>query len=316
MSPISAFLLFLACTPSCCQPTLNPVSQDTAELDSDSPVDSIDSQDTAPPPPCAQPESEPNNLDSEADPVQREDLACGAFTGGGLDLDWYTFETTSPGWLKVDVDAASRGSEANVNLSMESDGGVQVAMSMAGDGGPDPYLVIPVQGADSWYLMFNEQEAQSGDEDYDYQFRVSTTKTPVDIDREESSDNDSWQDAQVIELDESIYGTVSEASDLDWFVLETPEGRQEIELQLIAHRAGSPLNARIEIWTTQAKDKTKLESEADVKVSTSDASPSFDPIFTHTSYDQRSWYIKVRVADGGTGPAYWYTLTTTVKEAE
>jgi hypothetical protein len=317
MSPVAALLLFLACTPSCCQPSLNlDETRDSPVQDTQDTGDTGETADTAPPPPCAQPEVEPNDLDSQANPIVLEEMACGEFTGGGLDLDWSTFETTAAGWLKIDVDAASRGSEANVNLSLESDGGVQVAMSVAGDGGADPYLVIPVEGADTWYLTLNEQEAQSGDEDYDYQFRASTTKTPVDIDRQESHDNDSWKDADPIELDESVYGTVSGPTDLDWFVLETPEGRQEIQLELVAHRAGSPLNARIEIWYAQIKDSTQLEDEPQAKVSTSDASPSFDPIFTHTSYDQRLWYIKVRVADGGTGPAYWYTLKTTVKEAE
>ena len=318
MSPVAGLLLLLACVPSCCQPNINPPVEDTHdERDSDSPVDSVDSEDTAPPPPCEQPEVEPNDLDSQATPIVLEEQACGAFTGGGLDLDWFSFDTEHVGWLKVDVDAADRGSEANVSLNLESDLGVQAAMSMAGDGSADPLLVIPVTEADSWMLVLNEQEAQSGDEDYDYQVRASVTKTPVPIDREEKSNNEDFEDAQVLQLDEYVYGTVDEPSDLDWYVLQTPPGRNEIKLELLAHRHGSPLNGRIEIWYAHPKDDSKLSDEAERKVADSDFGPSMDPIFTHTSYDERTWYIKVRNANtGGTGSAYWYVLHTTIEEAE
>ena len=100
-------LLFILGCNGCasCTPT-PPINQNNDSRLEDTTVDSEesggDTVDTAPPPPCAQPEVETNNFPSKAQPISMESWACGTLYGG--DFDYFSFEVEEPGWIKVDVE--------------------------------------------------------------------------------------------------------------------------------------------------------------------------------------------------------------------
>lgn len=304
-------LALLACWASCkaCNPQVNPQFETARpETGEDETADTQDSViDTAPPPLCEQVEEEPNNKQDEATPIRREAEACGEFTGG-LDLDYYLFETRGAGWLEIDVDAGERGSSADVNLSLESEGGYRLTMQ-DGAGSADPYVLVPVAGEDSWYLTLNEERVQGDEEGFEYFFHVSEAKAPMTFDRVEAEDNDDWTTAEDLPIGEVIYGVIDDTSDRDWFKVTTPSAKGSLRVEVVAHRKGSPLDARMFLW--KETKEGELADEAEEMFETNPFDVGLDPAFERTGGGNEVWYLQVLRLEGGAGPLYWYTLSVT-----
>lgn len=296
----------LGCT--ACTPNIDP-NLDTSPPEQHTGEDSeVDTQpiDTQPPPPCEQPEVEPNAHEGEATPIALEEQACGDFSAG-LDLDFYAFSTPGAGWFEIDVDAGDRGSAANPNLSLANeDGDLKLNMSRSATSS-DPHVVVPLAAADDWILVLNEETTQGGDTDYDYFFRVSQTKDPVTWDVLEDDDHGGFETAQELELGTTVFGTMESASERDWYVITAPEAKTDLNLEVLAHRAGSPIDAVFQVWTL-TKDGELNESPEDW-VSSHPTQPGNDPQLTKTGHGLQVWYVMVRSEGSTTGPLYWYTFT-------
>lgn len=302
-------LTLVACIASCkaCNPQISPNFDTSPDSDPEEETgDSTDSMvDTSPPPMCEQIEVEPNNNDGEATVIVREKEACGEF-GGGLDLDFYEFETRTAGWLEIDVASAERGTAADVNLSMESDDGLQLTMQ-DGAGSADPYVLVPVPGPDTWFLILNEERVQGGEDDYEYFFHVSEAKAPFVADANELDEHDSWETAQPITVDELVYGTLENNDERDWYVLETPAEKVQLRAEITAHRMGSPLDAKLILWKLD-KDTNELSDSWEEWADTNPFDVGLDPAFERTGGGGEVWYLQVLKSTGGTGPLYWYTI--------
>ena len=311
-----AFLL-IAC--KACDPGLpDPPKQDTAREDT-GPVEESEPLDTSPPPACEQPEVEPNGTQANATDIEREELACGAFTAG-LDLDFFAFETTSVGWYEIDVDAGEGGSAADTVLSLANlDEDLKLSVDKSATG-TDPRVVIPLSEPDTWFLLLNEENAQGGDEGFEYEFRVSQTKEPATWDTVEDADHGTWQTAQELPLGTTVYGTLGESTERDWFVVHTPDYKTDVAIEVLAHRAGSPLDAQIQLFrevqdsddasVVDTEPEDGLVDDAFASATAHPTEPGWDPAKIRSAEDE-TWYVRVRYEDGGTGPLYWYTITAT-----
>ncbi|HJN74465.1 MAG TPA: hypothetical protein QGF58_11080 [Myxococcota bacterium] len=303
-------LSVLACWASCkaCNPQVTPprfdTSPDSAGKES---ADSVDSRDTAPPPMCAQPEQEPNNNDTEPTFIAREREACGEISQS-FDLDYYEFETRTAGWIEIDVDAAERGSAADLVFGLGSEGG-HALLAGKGAQSSDPYILVPVPGADTWRLAMAEQDpGQGADEGYEYFFHVSEAKSPITPDSVEVEDHGSWDLAQPIVLGEVVYATLVEGDERDWYVLTTPDAKVQLRAEIVAHRLGSPLDTRLVMWKT-TKEGDSLKSSWEEWADTNPFDVGNDPAFERTGGGGEVWYLQVLEARNGTGELYWYTIT-------
>ncbi|MCP4807833.1 MAG: hypothetical protein GY884_21020 [Proteobacteria bacterium] len=301
---LASFLgLQLGCTT--CTPGIPNI--DTSKPDNETGGDSqhdSEPDDTAPPPPCEQPEVEPNNNGGDATPIVLEKLACGEFTAG-LDLDFYTAETTGSGWFEIDVDAGDMGSAANVLLSISNEDEDLKATQQASATSADPRMVVPLPAADTWTLILNEETAQGGESGYDYEFRFSQTKDPVTWDLVEDAGHGSWDAAQELDVGTTLFGTIEDVAERDWYVIHTPADKVDLSIEIVAHREGSPLDARFQIWMAEDGE---LKETPEASAYTHPTEPGADPALTKSAHDE-TWYLMVRYQDGGTGPLYWYTLT-------
>ena len=312
---MTPFWLLLGCSAcsACFEPNLDDVTPEDSHEDQDSPEDSPEDSpvDTTPPPPCAQPEVEPNNNSSTAFPIQMESWACGDF-GTALDFDVYTFDMAEEGWLEVVIEAAERGSPAHVLLTMNNEQGQDVGVGR-GDTSTDVRVVVPVM-AGNWVVWLNELNQDYG-EDVDYHLMATATKRPVswNVDSEALEvPNNSVEAALQVHDGDAIWGVIDSSTNFDWYVWESPKDTQKrtLRLTVTAMSEGSPLNPRLQRWdlNTAGELSTTPTSTWD----SSETSASQDPQ-VEISVADKDVYLKVRNTPGyQTGELYWYVLAVEV----
>lgn len=301
---------------SCFQPSIPDPPTDTRDPEEsdppDSPVDSKDSPvDTTPPPPCEQPEVEPNYNTSVANEVLMEVWACGTFDTSP-DFDVYRFTMAEQNWLRIDVDAADRGSPAYPVLTLQSDGGFS-AGSTRGPNSNDPYLVIPTPEADSWYVWLTDAQASSG-EAFTYRWMASSVKAPVSWTHRETEGHSTIDTAMPITADMTVYGTIDSATEFDWYSFQTPAERSSITVRITAHKVGSPLISRLMLYEIETDGKGNPVEKLINYWDDSSTSASLDPDFTLSNEGGEVWYLKVRyLPTFQYGPLYWYILDIDVE---
>ena len=301
-----------SCTPS---PPVNENDDsrplDTSEDSGD--TDSGDTEDTGPPPPCTQPEVEPNNFPSEYQSIEMEKWACGTLHQG--DFDYFGFEMPEPGWIKVDVDAATLGSAAAPILRLYSDEvhGIDLGLSVDST---DPIAIFPVANELDWTASLNDVTSANPGDDYHYKLLATVTKPPVTWTDMQTTGAEvlPWNANQnVTEISEGmvILGHLEEdpvwagKAEEDWFVYRTPPGRKDIEVHVTAFSEGSPMNPTLKLYD----DDERLKKIAYVGDSTYDR----DPILEYTSYGDETWYLVVREFRlTAYGHALWYTIEVRV----
>ena len=96
-----------------CSPALP--SGDNNSSSQTPPAEETGTVDTGPPPPCSQPEVEPNNSYADANEILMELWACGELESSS-DSEFLDFDTPYDGWIKLRVEAASIGSSADMRL--------------------------------------------------------------------------------------------------------------------------------------------------------------------------------------------------------
>ncbi len=316
---MNLFLLFMGCN-GCAGCVPNPPNEneqvDTDKTDTE--VDTIetgaDTEDTAPPPPCAYPEIEPNNSvsGSNATLIERENWACGNLAYA--DFDHFQFEVDEESWIKVDVDAVVMGSAADPYMALTSSDGDRLTVYSDSDS-TDPLAVFPVDGAATWTIMLKDPTSADPGDDYHYRLMASVTKAPVIWTHEESYDAGEtlpWDNGQgVMEIEEGmvVLGGLDYILEHDWYVFQTPPDKHQIEVEIVAFSEGSPTNATLKLYDEDgAMNGVPLET-----VYTGLTAYDLDPLLDRSSDGDETWYLAVRDQDGSAyGPGYWYTIEVRV----
>lgn len=313
---LSAMFLLEGCVKSCFQPGIPSDDRiDTQKEESDppdSPVDSKDSPvDTTPPPPCDQPEAEPNYNSAVANQVLMEYYACGTFETLA-DFDVFTFDMPEQNWLRIDVDAADRGSAAYPILTLDSDEGF-TAGATRGPNSNDPYIVVPTPEADTWFVWLTDAQQGYG-EGFTYRFMASSVKAPVSWTHSEIEGHDTLATAMPITEDMTVYGTADSATEFDWYSFKTPDERSSITVTINAHKLGSPLISRLMLYELDVDDAGNEVEKLINYWDESSSTASLDPDFTLSNEGGETWYLKVRyLPTFQYGPLYWYTLDIDVE---
>lgn len=304
---------------SCCTPGIpNPPdpeddSQDEHESSSDT-GDTTPPVDTTPPPPCAQPEVEPNYSESTATHIALEQYACGIFNDA-TDFDTFTFSAPAS-WLEIDVNAAERGSAAYPILTLESDGGL-AASSTRSMSSTDPYLLVPLPAPDDWVMRLTDAYRGYG-EDFDYQVLVSVSKAPMEWGQFEIDQHDDINLSQEVTADVPIFGYAQNSTDFDWYHFRTPSGRNLIRVAVHAHNFGSPLDPRLQLYFANVDEDTgTLTGVLQQTIDDNTQSSGLDPLLERVSDGDEDWYFKVRYTPSTQfGDLYWYVLDVQVADPE
>jgi hypothetical protein len=298
-----------ACTPGTPAPPDTDPLEETGETGET--ADTQETADTSPPPPCAFPEEEPNYNFDEANLIQMEQYACGAF-GTAYDFDVFEFEAPA-GWIEVDVDASERGSPAEPIMLMEQLDGEAVAVPDSALSS-DPWVVLYADEPATWFVALT-QGASFGD-DMTYRFMALQTKAPVVWDVDEG-DNHTAADAMPLDWGERVMGRADSNTLSDWYRIEIPDqGDDKVTLrfEVDAQRLGSPLDARFNLY--RGTDDPELDADGDgvsdtrFRGATNDPETSSrDPITEYTTSGDEVVYVMIRHMSGeGYGPHYWYTF--------
>jgi hypothetical protein len=298
-------LLVLAGCKSC-QPDI-PYPQDERDRDSDPPPDTAGDTapdsggDSGPPARCDREEIEPNGLDAAED-LEMELWACGTFPVA-FDQDAFRVRPVQSGWLKVQVEAALRGSPANpqINVTTESDSAV------VGDGylTTDPFLVFPASADETYTLVLAETEFLYGD-DYDWYMLTSLTKEPVTWTMTEAEPNDGIEEAQVLPPGEIVFGGIASSSDFDWYRITTPhEGEQTLTFDVTAFKEGSAADLRLVLYDADGETVLREDSDGEVAYDR-------DPYFTKKITGQQDLWLFVRNESWTGSRFHWYSLAVTV----
>lgn len=299
----SFWVLLVACRG--CKACADPLPTDTSdETDphTDEPVDT-DREDTGPVPPCPNPESEPNGLD-DPDPLTLEEVACGAFQAS-LDADAWTLVLPEDDWMFVRVDARSLGSRADPALVLSSTRGGSAQSTTQNDGFEDPWLLFPAS-AGTWSVLITEELGAGDPDDYGYELLAGVAKAPVTWTTVDPGANETSSAAAPLAFDDVLFGTIDGPTDVDWYTVEVPVGKQALRFTVDAGRYGSAGNFSLSLFDAGGRKV----AEAWVGLTGVER----DPVLRYTSLGGEDLFLRVQEESGRNGEAYWYLLTPEVEE--
>ena len=295
--------LWIACRG--CKACGEPLPVDTADdtdVSTDEPVET-DVVDTEPPPPCPNPESEPNGLDTP-DALRLEELACGSFQAP-LDIDAWEFDLAEDDWLLVRVAARSFGSRADPALVLSSARGGNAQVTAQNSGFEDPMLLFPAS-AGRWTALVIEETGQGDADGYPYELLAGTAKAPVTWDVADPGDNESLAAAASLAFDDVLFGVIDNPTDADWYTVEVPVGKQALVLAIDAARWGSAGDFVLGLFDAGGKKVAEA--------TTGPLGVERDPGLRYTSLGGEDLFLRVQESEGRSGEAYWYLLSATVEE--
>ena len=185
-------------------------------------------------------DEDPTNDFSQILEVPLSTYACG-YVDRYRDLDYLSFTTTEPGWVSVDVQAASRGSSADMYMQLDApdlDDGVGT------EGRPrssDPLNVFYAPQGAKYIATLNETTGGYGDA-YGWWFLAGTTKAPVAFGMIETEPNSSIETAIPLAEGVRYYGTIGDAGDGDWYAVDIPAGTTVVTYETDAAQFGSAMD--------------------------------------------------------------------------
>jgi hypothetical protein len=263
--------------------------------------------DSGPPARCDVEEVEPNDTPDAMQVLPMEQWACGGFSKY-LDSDWLSVTPTQSGWVKIEVQAASRGSSADPQIQVFGD----VDSALVGDGflTTDPLLVFPAPDLETYRLALAETNLLYGD-DYGWYILASLTKEPVSWDFVEAEPNDTWLEAQEFHLDETLFGTIGEAGDFDWYKITTPaDGEVTLDFDVTAFTEGSAADLMLVLYDADGATEIKRSYSGEI-------SYDRDPLFQKKTIAAGSeLYLLARTEDDKGSRFHWYTLSISATLSE
>ncbi|MCB9777114.1 MAG: hypothetical protein H6742_00955 [Alphaproteobacteria bacterium] len=320
----SLLLLLVACNGQACVPVPpidDPTDDDGSSGDSgQTSEDTGDTGpvDTGPPPPCDQPEVEPNNPYTQATELQLEKWACGTFSDEDDIAEIYTFENPEAGWLRVWARAFEIGSVADITVSLSSSDGPYGASRLSNPDSTDAELVFPVDDDYEFYVTLSEQYTRYG-VGYRWELMASMVKPPTEWDVEEgdTTTNDTMSGAQMLENHQRVLGIMDSTIDLDWYAIELPDERVDITIDIDAWYLGSPADVRVELYKP---DGTYFRGDS---YSNESGYSDLDPYLTASPNAGGAWGIKILPevdgngnSEGGGGAAFWYVVDVSWEATE
>lgn len=240
---------------------LPPIPNDDDRADSggdtsDSAVDSAGEQDTGPPPKCTFEIFDDADFENdyfEPVPIPMQSWVCSTFDAG-LDYEVLEFTTQGGGWVSVDVQAASRGSSADVYLTVNPvDDEAEVCGKYSAISTTDPKLVWPAAAQGTWSVSINEEEGGYGD-NYGWWLLASEIKSPVSYTRtEDDVPHTTVGEALTLAAGETALGWLSTQGGHDWWRIELPldefgNRHNRFEMNTDAAEFGSAANTVVEIY--------------------------------------------------------------------
>jgi hypothetical protein len=303
-------LLAAALTACTCQPEL--------------PADDVDSDpvstgvtgataDTGPPPPCDQPEVEPNDALVDPPLIALERHACGTF-GSEEDVDAWGFALESEGWLSVELESGEGGiSDVDLHVGPASLSWV-VERGDDSTESNDAHLLF-LAPADAYTVYAREAADQYG-ERATWDLLVSEAKPPRAWTRVEAEPNDLQGTAEDVVSGDVVFGTMEGnpgLPDRDWFTIEIPPGKQTLTVSVEAWGLGS--SADLTLYLVDSAGQF-LPSGCDPCAVEDSGPPRFerDPAMVYDSPGGETVAIQiVGIDDVVESPASWYTITFDVE---
>jgi hypothetical protein len=254
-------------------------------------------------------EEEPNNSIDSSTVFLTESLGCGEF-GAPLDLDFWTFELPSDGWLGIRVDAASIGSAADVQVIVSSDVGVSAARVDNPEHNDVDLLFPAVVG--TYDLLINEENQQGGEDRFPYEVLVTAAKAPVTWTVTDPGTNTNAGAALRVVSGDEIFGQVADLfSPEDWYAIEVPPGRHLLTLDVDAYALGSP--GDFSVWLYDDRLEALPEGCRVCEITGGLGGGDLDPYFEYTSSGNETVFLTIRDVEGRAGPAYWYWIGLTLE---
>ncbi len=288
-----------ACRPQLPNPPDDPPVQDTADREDTADTAAEDTAPTGPPARCDVEEVEPNDFQEQAQLLPMEVWACGEFQRV-LDLDWFTFSSTQPGWIEITGEVGARGSRANAQIQLVGADGSS-ALAMDSYLSTDPRMVFPADAPGSWSLALSETNRDFG-ADFGWYMMATSIKAPVTWTFDEVEDNDAAANAQPFELGETVFGRVEAPGDLDWYVITTPDGENTLTFDVEAYKAGSVANLKLILYRADGTTIVRTDYRGEI-----DYDP--DPWFQQRTSGVQTYFLLVRTEDDRGSPYHWYTMT-------
>ena len=286
-----------------CTPELNNNNNNTNKPTNDSST----LTDSVPAPACVAPEIEPNNSVSEATELPLEQLGCGVIAEQG-DIDFFVANVTEEGWISIATAAKSIASNADLQMVVTPPEG-SAAIRADDEGTTDATLLFPGSPGE-WEVQLSEQNFNGGDA-YWYQVAVSSAKAPVEWTKAEVEPNDDLPYATEVIHGDVVFGDMDENLDGDWFRIDVPPGKHELEVEVTAYAEGSagdfvlflsdaasnllPLGCIPQ--TTCAKRGNPLDPAL------------HDPVFSWSSDGNEQLFVKISEENFQWGKPSWYVIS-------
>lgn len=238
--------------------------------DGDSGDDTDTAEDTGPAviPMCTLEEVEdddPSNDFSELLYVPLSTYACGEVNTKG-DVDYLTFTTTMPGWMKVDVQAASRGSSADMFDILSQTAEDESVEQHDRHDSTDPLSVFYAEKAGDYLATLAEAQGGFG-EPYPWWFIAMPTKEPFSYHMlegvlsndpaltespvspvDEIEPNNTVETATVLTANVPIFAKIGTRGDSDWYTFSIPEATTTLTYEVDAFDFGSAADMSLEIY--------------------------------------------------------------------
>lgn len=276
-------------------------TEDSETTDSEDSTPRESQPDTGPPAMCAVVEAEPNNSLEQSQVLPLETWACGDIENY-VDADFFSVSADESGWIQVKLEAAERGSSADVQLNVYDDD----QSAFIQDGfllNADPNLMFPASAGESFGLVVSEQTNLYGD-NYFWYMMATLAKSPVDWTREEVEDNSAQSTAELITAGETVFGTIDEAGDYDWYHLTTPADATSVTLKVIARASDSPADLTLIFYDSAGTEIRKVYN--------GDADYNPDPLYEEKLTGQVDWYLQLKEVNGKGSRFHWYTFSVEV----
>lgn len=319
-----SFLLLLlscgACFRNCFNPSLPQQDNNEDETEDPPVVDTGDpKEDTGPlppPPPCAFPEVEPNNRQSEAMPIEMESWACGTLEDEevGTDNDMMSFVVPESGWISLWGRGEDIGSFSDLELNVwvypaGSSTYDELLLPDSSPGSTDPRMTFEVEAGDTVQVSVKDRRGGAGPAYVWELLATSEKEPPVSCVGEEDetlggADNDAVsRAAQPLLSGELMCGLTTGIDTRDHYVIDVPEGNTTLRIRTLAWQLGSAMDATLVL----------IDPEGDERRTVRAADLERDPELDFATTEAGRWVLRVEAdAPRGFTLAGWYGLSVEI----
>ncbi len=241
---------------------------------------------------CEDPEIEPNDDATEANPIESTDTVCGVIDPAG-DQDWFTFDLDAYTMVEFDVYATDDGSNLSPKIDVWSADGVSERTGSAGT--MDMEITSFFGHAGTYYVSMADLTASGAGFDHYYTLHLTATQ-PCDV--LESEPNGSNGEANPTTTSQVTCGHVDSDDDKDHFSFQVSAG-ETWTITVDSFAVGSTLKGQLTLFDTDGATELAYD----------DPTYPDDPIITHTFASGGLYYVMVESDFYGTYDSGGYLLS-------